>query len=184
MPQRPLEARRPVGAGPPRPHVLPTSSVAVRDATSADTSRIVEITNSAYKPRDGKIFSGERTSSDEVQSALDTAGATVVVAEVGGVVAACVHLELAPPHAHFGPLATALTHQGRGLAPLLIAECERRARAAACAKMHIGIIREVGLQPYYEHLGYTKSGEIPGQQLPWGANTKQPFVLILMEKTL
>ena len=99
-------------------------------------------------------------------------------------VAAAVRLELVTPDGHFGPLATAPQHQGRGLAPALINECELRARRAGCVTMHIGVIREVGMQPYYESLGYRYARETPGDELSWGLNTPQPFTLVHMEKDL
>ena len=184
MPQRPLEARGPVATGVPRPHNAANRGITLRDALVADIGALVVLINAAYKPRDGKIFPYERTDPDDIAAGIDAAVKTIIVAEIDGIIAASVHLDITPPEAHFGPLATSVAHQGRGLAPALIAECERRARAAGCDVMRIGIIREVGLQPYYEALGYRYASETPGQELTWGQNTTRPFTLVHMEKAL
>lgn len=185
MPQRPLEARGPLATtDAPRPHEPASDGIVLRDATHADTQAIVALMNAAYKPRDGAIFPGDRTSQDDIEAAIDGATSAVIVADVAGTVVAAARFELAPPDAHFGPLATSLTHQRRGLAPALIAECERRARDGGCPAIGIGVIRQVGLQPYYEALGYAYAGEIPGDRLEWGANTTRPFTLVLMRKAL
>ena len=185
MPQRPLEARGPVAAtDAPRPQDPAIDGTTLRDATAADIEAIVALTNAAYKPRDGRIFPGDRTDAADVAGTINGDTSAFIVAEIDGTIAASVRLELALPDAHFGPLATSLDYQRRGLAPALIAECERRGREAGCTTMHIGVIREVGMQPYYETLGYQYASETAGHELPWGQNTTQPFTLVHMQKGL
>jgi predicted N-acetyltransferase YhbS len=167
----------------PKPHV-PAADASVREASPPDTVRIVDIINAAYKPRDGRIFAGPRTDVDEITGAM-TAPSRMLVAEIEGEVVACVRLVIGAGETWFGLLATSVDHQGRGLAPMLIADCERRAREAGAQTIGIGVIREVGLRPYYESLGYTVVRETPGSELPWATQpTLQPFVLIDMEKQL
>jgi predicted N-acetyltransferase YhbS len=157
----------------------------MRDATDDDIPVLVDLINAAYKPRDGHVFAGLRTDADEVRSAIESTGSRMLVAEVDGAIAACVRLVITSDETWFGLLATSVSHQGRGLAPMLIGECERRARDAGARVMGIGVIREVGLQGYYETLGYRYVRETPGDQLGWTSSpTLQPFTLVDMEKAL
>jgi GNAT superfamily N-acetyltransferase len=142
--------------------------------------------NPAYKRADGHIFpDAHRWSPDEARRAIEMPGSRVVVAEVDGVVAGCIQLVLAD-RAEFGPLATGIDHQGRGIATRLIAHAERLGADAGFGVMRIFIIEEVGLRPFYESLGYGAVRAIPSQDIPdvadWGA--ARPFTLLQMEKPL
>jgi predicted N-acetyltransferase YhbS len=167
----------------PEPHDA-AAGVVTRDAAMADVDAIVSLTNAAYKPRDGMVFPGDRVNRDEIAQIIDGDESVMIVAVVNGDVAASVRFDLTPPDAAFGLLATSVEHQGRGLAPALIAECERRAIEAGCGVMRIGIIDKVGLRPWYEALGYRYTGETPGHELSWGQDTLQPFAYVHMEKPL
>ena len=156
----------------------------LRDATRADVDAIVALVNAAYKPRDGMVFPGERVERDEITAIVAGDESSMILALRDDTIVAAVRLDLAPPDAAFGLLATSVAHQGRGLAPALIAECERRAIEAGCIVMQIGIIDKVGLRPWYEALGYRYAGETPGHELSWGQDTLQPFTYVHMEKPL
>jgi predicted N-acetyltransferase YhbS len=155
-----------------------------REATLADVAAITSLINAAYKPRDGMVFPGDRVTADEIAEIIAGEESVLVVLESNGTIAATARLDIDPPDAGFGLLATSVSHQGRGLAPALIAECERRAIASGCTAMRIGIIDKVGLRPYYEALGYRYTGETPGEELSWGQHTLEPFAYVAMEKPL
>lgn len=184
MPQRPIEARGPVGARSPSPHDA-ARGVVLRDASSDNVDAIVSVINAAYKPRDGMVFPGDRVGREEIAAIVDGDGESVMIVAVDGdEIAGTVRFDLTPPVASFGLLATAVGRQGGGIAPALVNECERRALDGGCGAMRIGIIDKVGLRPYYEALGYRYAGETAGRDLSWGQDTLQPFTYVEMEKKL
>lgn len=141
MPQRPIQARDAV-------------ALRFRAATEGDVPALLAMVNESYRVSEHGLFAKERTSRDEVMQAM-AAGATVVIAETeDGVMAGSMHLELGA-EAHFGLLATARALQGRGVGRALVDEAERQARERGYADMRIECIGEVGLQAWYERLGYT-----------------------------
>lgn len=173
MPQRPIQERDAV-------------ALRFRDATEADVPALLAMINESYRVSERGLFAKERTSRDEVMQAM-AAGATIVVAETSdGAMAGSMHLELAE-HAHFGLLATATDAQGRGIGRALVDEGERRARERGYAEMRIECIGEVGLQAWYERLGYTVTSierEPLGSRrsLEWGAT--RGWSMVHMRKPL
>jgi GNAT superfamily N-acetyltransferase len=174
MPQRPLQARDAV------------ASATFRDATHDDVAALVAVINPAYKRADGHIFANPRCNEDDLRERLGGGESRLVVAELDGSVAGCAQFETGKDGAHFGLLATALEQQGRGVARALIAHLEREALAAGCATMRIEIIGEVGLQPYYESLGYRVTAITPGDEWPGGSewDALRPWTMVEMEKDL
>jgi predicted N-acetyltransferase YhbS len=180
MPQCPLEARRTVGAAHRDADAGTRAAVRIRDATADDVPALVELINAAYKPVDWWLFGQLRTDGEELRDALHDPDGRLIVAEIDGVLAGHLALWLRPDKAHFGLLATAVAQQGRGIAPLLIEEAERRARDAGYEELGLGCVRENGLPPYYESLGYRVASESTGQL--WDA--KEEFTFVQMSKAL
>ncbi|MBF6599539.1 MAG: GNAT family N-acetyltransferase [Dehalococcoidia bacterium] len=180
MPQRPIEARRTVGASHRTPDAATRAGVRIREATPGDVPALVTLINAAYKPVDWWLFEQLRTDGEELLDALADPDGTLIVAEMDGALAGHLALWLRPDEAHFGLLATGPAFQGRGIAPLLIAEAERRARDAGYHALGLGCIRENGLPAYYESLGYRVTQESPSRL--WDA--RQEFTYVEMAKDL
>ena len=171
MPQRSIKAR----------DALTPRSLAVREAHPDETPSIVGVINRAYKPRDWFIFEQLRTSIDGYPLELERRRSVGLVGELDGAIVAHVCLHIDPPEAEFGLLATAPEVQGRGIAATMIAECERRARAAGCRTMALDAVEEVGMRPYYESLGYTL---VRREEHSSEWNAKVPWTHIFMSKVL
>ncbi len=180
MPQRPLEARRTVGGAHRTADAALRDAMILRTATEADVPALVELINAAYQPVDWWLFGQYRTDAEELRDALHDPDGQLIVAEVDGILAGHLVLWLRPDEAHFGLLATDVGHEGRGIAPLLIAEAERCARGAGYANIGLGCIAENGLPAYYASLGYEVVSESRGQL--WDA--KQEFTYVQMSKSL
>jgi predicted N-acetyltransferase YhbS len=178
MPQRPIQARDAVARQQARDVV---AAMRIRDAVPADLARIVDVINNAYKPRDWHIFEQLRTSIDSYPQELERRRSYGIVAELDGEIVAHVCLHTYEREAEFGLLATLPEVQGRGIAAAMIAECERRAREAGCDVMKLDAVFEVGMQPYYESLGYVLERSEPSTE--WGAR-KVVWTHIFMEKAL
>jgi GNAT superfamily N-acetyltransferase len=184
MPQRPLEARGAVAADATAD--AGDAAVALRLATVDDIPALLDVINPAYRRVDGHIFpQGTRMDGNDARRAIETAGSRIVVAEVDGEIAGCIQVVLAE-RAEFGPLATAIAHQRRGIASALIAHAEEVARDAGYRTMRLHAIEEVGWRSFYESLGYgvvdrVASDAIPGVET-WGA--ARPFTMLRMEKAL
>jgi GNAT superfamily N-acetyltransferase len=139
--------------------------------------------NAAYHKTEHHVFPGTtRTQRHDVTKLLK--GMTVV--EVNGEIAACVHITIAPPNAHFGLLAADVGRHGEGFGSLLIGYAEERGRAAGCTTMRLEVVKEADRIPYYERRGYRQTVEHLGQEwnggADWGADIE--WHMVDMEKAL
>lgn len=141
---------------------------------------LVRVINDAYRRIDWWLFGHARTTDDELLLSLADPATTLIVVEVDGKLAGHVALHLRPGRAEFGLMARAPEFAGTGLPSLIVEEVERRARDAGYEEMHLGCIRENGLQEYYESLGYEAVSEERSRL--WRA--LQDFTLVHMRKGL
>jgi predicted N-acetyltransferase YhbS len=77
--------------------------------------------------------------------------------------------------------------EGRGIGRMLIERAEALARDAGYERMHIEAIREVGLQVFYEALGYVLDRTVEEavdspRSREWGAT--RPWAMVHMSKAL
>ncbi len=159
------------------------AGITLRPATAADVDSLVEMINIAYRKGEGHVFPGTtRTERYDVSRLLPE----MIVAEVSGEIAACIHVTITPPSAHFGPLAADVARHGAGLGSLLIAHAEQIASDAGCTVMKIEVVKEGGRVPYYERRGYRTTVEHIGQDwnrgADWGAVLE--WHMVDMEKAL
>jgi GNAT superfamily N-acetyltransferase len=152
----------------------------------ADLDALVPLINNAYRRSERGLFAASRTSRDDLIAAIDDDGTQVIVATVDGLIVGSVQLDL-DGRAHFGLLATSLEQQRRGIGRALIAAAEDAARDAGHARMHMEAIREVGLQRFYETLGYTldaveEEALDSERSRAWGAT--RPWAMLHMSKAL
>jgi GNAT superfamily N-acetyltransferase len=158
-------------------------AITIRAATADDVPALIAMVNAAYRRSEGDVFpTSERVDRTDAMQHLPR----IVVAEVGGVVAGSIDIELSGDTAHFGMLATDVGMQGRGIGSLLVDHAEEQARAAGHTVMRIEVVKEGGRVPWYERKGYRVLRETPGQSWnggqDWGAVA--PWHMVDMEKEL
>lgn len=156
------------------------AEITIRVATAPDVDVLVPLINHSYFIREGGLFTKPRTSAEDLIEALGADGSTIFVAEHEGAIAGCVRLTLRHVSGYFGMLAVAAVYQGRGLASMLIAHAELRTLAAGADTLHLECVQDLGMQPYYEALGYHEMKETPN--MDWGA--RRPWTLAEMTKKL
>lgn len=164
------------------PMELPTG-VTLREARADEIDVLVAMINTAYHKTESHVFPGTtRTERHDLSRLLPE----MIVAEVDGVLAACIHVTITPPSAHFGPLAAEVSRHGGGIGSILIAHAERVAREARCTTMCIEVVKEGGRIPFYERRGYHVTVEHVGQEwnsgADWGAAID--WHMVEMEKPL
>ena len=114
------------------------------------------------------LLDGQRTDEAALTDIVDSATGVIVLAEEGGRVVACCHLEH-PVNgvAYLGMVSVEPQLQAGGVGRAVLAEAERRALARAAGRMRITVIRQRSeLIKWYERLGYRRTGE--SQPFPYG----------------
>ncbi len=151
----------------------------IRVGVPADTDAIVAIVNDAYLV-EAFFVAGDRISSPEVRALIDR-GECLVARDPAGEVAGCIEVAVRDGRGYFGMLAVAARVRGHGLGRRLIAAAEARAREAGCRVMDIKVVNlRTELFPYYERLGYRRTGTGPYVHRP----VLQSCHMVLMEKEL
>ncbi|HEX5479462.1 MAG TPA: GNAT family N-acetyltransferase [Dehalococcoidia bacterium] len=178
MPQRPLEVGRAVAADAPV-----AARARLRRATAADIDVIVPMINAAYDVTEHDVFPNtRRCDRQEITAIVEQ----IVVAEVDGRVGACVHIDTSGDAAHYGLLAVDVSLHRSGLGSMLAQHAEQAAMAAGAQALRIETVKQAGLIPFYERLGFRVIAEADGQVwnggADWGAAI--PWQMVEMEKTL
>ena len=158
-------------------------SVRMRAATAADIDVLVPLINAAYDSTERDVFPGTRRAErHDISAYIDG----MVIAEVEGVVAGCIHVDVSGDPAHFGPLAVDVSRHKTGLGALLVEHAETVARDAGATAIRLETVRQAGLIPFYERRGYRLIGETDGQVwnggADWGAAV--PWQMVDLEKAL
>lgn len=146
-----------------------------RAALPADAPAVVALVESAYRgdssrqgwTTEAELLDGQRTDVAAVGELLARPGSTIVLVERDGLLLASAHIEVKGPDCAFGMFAVRPQLQGQGIGDALLAECERRARAAGARRMTMTVIwTRSELIAWYERRGYRATGE--QQPFPYG----------------
>jgi ribosomal protein S18 acetylase RimI-like enzyme len=146
-----------------------------RAALAADVPAVVALVESAYRGErsrqgwttEADLLDGQRTDVAAVRELIARPGSTVVLAERAGQLLASAHIELKGEDCAFGMFAVRPDLQGQGIGDALLAECERRARAAGASRMTMTVIwTRAELLAWYQRRGYQATGE--RQPFPYG----------------
>jgi GNAT superfamily N-acetyltransferase len=135
----------------------------VRIATSEDTAEIVRVINLAYRVEDFFV-NGNRTDAAEVTARMSDPDGVILVVDGEGQksLVAAVVVDVRDRRGHFAMLSVDPSHQGKGLARLLISAVENHCRAAACHSLDIEVVNlREELPPFYEAFGFLPSGVAP-----------------------
>ncbi|WP_330456206.1 GNAT family N-acetyltransferase [Streptomyces sp. NBC_00820] len=145
-----------------------TTGLAFRDAVDTDVDALVALVESAYRgdasragwTTEADILEGQRTDPEGVLQVIKSPDGRLLTVERDGRIVACCHLEHRGDHAYFGMFAVSPTLQGAGLGKAVMAEAERRARAAwGVSEMHMTVISvRDDLIAWYERRGYRRTG--------------------------
>jgi len=145
-------------------------------ATASDIDALVPLVESAYRGEASRVgwtteadlLDGQRIDPQGLAETLARPDSRVVLAESGGALLGCAHVERQGDHAYFGMFSVRPNLQGAGVGNALLAECERVAREDwRCAKMRMTVISlRDELIAWYERRGYRRTGEF--RPFPYG----------------
>ena len=145
-----------------------SESLTFRAAQPADVDPIVALVESAYRgdvskqgwTTEADFLEGQRTDPDSVRGLLDKDGSRVLLAERGGKMLACCHIERQGEAGYFGMFSVVPTLQGGGVGKALLAEAERVAlNEWDCVRMEMTVIDiRDELVAWYERRGYKRTG--------------------------
>ncbi|MCE5232690.1 MAG: GNAT family N-acetyltransferase [Mizugakiibacter sp.] len=139
-----------------------------RFAEPADAPAIVALVESAYRgdasragwTTEADLLDGRRTSVADLLPLLREPRSRVLLAERGGELLACAHIEKQGEAAYFGMFSVRPALQGGGVGKAVLAEAERIARADwGCDEMQLTVIDvRTELLAWYERRGYRRTG--------------------------
>jgi ribosomal protein S18 acetylase RimI-like enzyme len=112
----------------------------LRRATRADAAGIAELVRLAFANQSAVTDpppSALKETADTIARALAEGGGAVI--EVGGRLAGCVLWHEEEGSLYVGRLSVHPEHRRRGIARMLMDECEREARRRGLARMHLGV---------------------------------------------
>jgi GNAT superfamily N-acetyltransferase len=159
------------------------TGVRLRPAMPGDVRMLVPMINAAYDRTEHEVFPGSRrTERHDISQLIDG----IVIAEIGGGIVGCIHIDVSGDPAHYGLLAVDASLHRSGLGSLLVEHAETIATEAGAAAVRIETVKQAGLTPFYERRGYCIIGETDGQVwnsgADWGAVI--PWQMVEMEKRL
>ncbi|MEV6209779.1 GNAT family N-acetyltransferase [Kitasatospora sp. NPDC051914] len=164
----------PAAALTPEPPVQPEP--AFRAAGPADVSAVVALVESAYRGEasragwttEADLLDGQRTDEAGVAEVISRPDSVLLLAESGGDLLACCHIERRPDAAYFGMFSVRPGLQGAGLGRTVLEYAERHAREQwGIDRMEMTVIEQrADLIAWYERRGYRRSGEY--QPFPYG----------------
>jgi four helix bundle protein len=130
--------------------------VTLRAATDADVPTIVALIHAAFQEYNGAIdppSGAHKESEEKLRQAMKTERA--VLALLGDQALACVLYRDEGDHMYFGRLAVLPAYRNRGIAAVLIAYVEARARELGLPRVRLGVrVALPHLRTRYERLGY------------------------------
>ncbi len=139
-----------------------------RNATALDIPAIVTLVESAYRGDSGRrgwttesdLLDGQRVDPAGVIGIIAKPHSYVLLAEQGGALIACAHIEKQNEVCYFGMFAVNPGLQGGGTGKQMMSEAERIARTEwQCVQMEMTVISvRDELIAWYERRGYRRSG--------------------------
>jgi GNAT superfamily N-acetyltransferase len=156
--------------------------LSMRIATDDDVPAITRVINAAFVV-ERPIFDHDRIDDIGVCSYM-AKGKFLLHENPAGNLLACVYLETSPDgRCYLGLLSVMAEHQGKGLAPKILAVAENFARDENCHTIWLRTLsaRTPPLRPFYERFGYRLLEITP---LPPVFHPKIPCQFVVMEKRI
>lgn len=154
-----------------------------------DAESINVLINQAYRGKDGwtketEIVVGERSSVNDVKELIKSPEAHLFVAEINGLIVACICLEEKENQVYIGTFAVnpAFQNQGIGDQVLRFAEAYATNQLGSKRLMMVVISQREELISFYERRGYKRTGDI--SEYPVHLNVGIPVVEGLMIECL
>ncbi|HEY0180204.1 MAG TPA: GNAT family N-acetyltransferase [Dokdonella sp.] len=150
--------------------------IVFRAARPADADRVVALVECAYRgdvsrrgwTTEADLLDGQRTDAETVLELIAKPLSRVLLAERGGALLACAHVEKTGAAAYFGMFAVHPDAQRGGLGRRVLAEAERIAREEwRCREMQMTVISlRDELIAWYARRGYRRTGRY--RAFPYG----------------
>jgi GNAT superfamily N-acetyltransferase len=139
---------------------FPPEGVRTRVASQSDVDAIVRLVNVAFIV-ERIALDGDRIDAQSVRELMKKA-AFLLAEDAAGLVG-CVSVEVLGERSYLGLLSVDPPRQGTGLGRRLVGAAEDYSRTSGCRAMDLRVIspRAEGLVPFYERLGYTRTGTAP-----------------------
>ncbi|GAA4987370.1 GNAT family N-acetyltransferase [Kitasatospora paranensis] len=154
----------------------PGAEPTFRTAGADDVPALVALVESAYRGEasragwttEAHLLAGQRTDADGVAEVIARPDSVLLVAERGGELLACCHVQRRPAGAYFGMFSVRPELQGGGLGRAVLARAERIAREQwGLSRMEMTVIAQrEDLIAWYERRGYRRTGEF--EPFPYG----------------
>lgn len=155
---------------------------------------LVDLINRAYRSEasqagwttEGHLLAGPRIDAATLLAMLAAPPAVLLLAERAGGLAGCVYLEPQGPVLYLSMLAVAPAAQAHGLGRQLLAQAERQASQADCAKIKMSVLAlRTELLAWYERQGYRRTGASePFPDTTRFGRPRQPLTLLALEKAV
>ncbi|QNK00458.1 GNAT family N-acetyltransferase [Dyella telluris] len=152
------------------------SELLFRLANHQDVATIVALVESAYRGESGQrgwtteshLLDGQRTDTESVAALIGVDGSVVLLAEQGGELVACCHIERQDASGYFGMFAVNPLLQRAGVGRAVLAEAERIAKETwQATAMRMSVIEQrEDLIAWYVRRGYALTGET--RPFPYG----------------
>ena len=153
-----------------------TDPIQFRYAQPEDVDQIVDLVESGYRGErsrqgwttEADFLQGQRTDTVSVSELISTAGSLILLAEQGGLLLACAHLQRNPIYAYFGMFSVRPECQNAGMGRKMLSEAERFAATQwGVGEMRMTVIDiRHELMAWYERRGYQRTGDY--QPFPYG----------------
>jgi ribosomal protein S18 acetylase RimI-like enzyme len=172
-----------------------------RFADAGDAAAVVALVESAYRGESSRagwtteadLLDGRRTDAEAISTLLARPGSVMLLAETGGQLVGCCHLEQPHPpvtaEAHFGMFAVRPGRQGQGWGRQILAEAERLVRDQWSASTMV--LRVLAQRPdliaWYERRGYRRTGEtrpFPYENARFGVPKRPDLSFAVLAKPL
>lgn len=139
-----------------------------------DANALAGLVNAAFHRY--PIMEGDRTSPEDLLEEVgegdmlvfEADGRPIACGMVQSLVQAKQDPSVAADTAYFGLAAVDAEHMGTGLGKRLVTEAEAIARERGFKRMTLGTLREFGLLPFYENLGYRTTRHEDYEAGHWG----------------
>lgn len=176
----------------------PTGSEHIRMAAQNDVPALHALVETAYRgntarrgwTHEADLLGGQRTDTDKLEELVAAPGSAILVAELGGRLLGCVHVEAKPGAlAYLGLLSVHPDAQAGGLGRRLITAAELHAeRTFGAGTVEMTVIRQrPELIAYYERRGYQRTGEerpFPLDDLRFGVPITRDLAFVVLAKVI
>lgn len=153
-----------------------TEDLLVRAAGADDVDAVVSLVQSAYRGEasragwttEADLLAGQRTDADAVAAEVADPALTVLLAERGGALLACVQVaDRGDGRAYVGGFAVRPGEQGAGVGRAVLAAAEAHARTLGATEVEMTVIAQrTELIAWYDRRGYAPTGET--RPFPYG----------------